>query len=165
MVPHSPYGNGGNSWYTIANYGTMEINTGVTVENAGGYSSTIRNGGEATADRNLTIRGGNLYRRHQHGQRMILFGVLTINGGDFSSTAQYVIMNWNKAEITAGTFQTLDAASAVLFTSAFGSNANYVGELTISGGEFKHASDTQEMIVDHYDGIQQRQRSGNRRQI
>ena len=54
----SPYGNGGNSWYTIANYGTMEINTGVTVENAGGYSSMIRNGGEATADCNLTIRGG-----------------------------------------------------------------------------------------------------------
>ena len=45
---YSPYGNGGNSWYTIANYGTMEINTGVTVENAGGYSSMIRNGGEAT---------------------------------------------------------------------------------------------------------------------
>ena len=67
------------------------------------------------------------------------------------NTAQYVIMNWNKAEITAGTFQTLDAASAVLFTSAYGSDANTVGNLTISGGEFKRASDTQEMIVDHYD--------------
>ena len=146
----SPYGNGGNSWYTIANYGTMEINTGVTVENAGGYSSMIRNGGEATADCNLTIRGGN-FTGGINTVKNDLFGVLTINGGNFSNTAQYVIMNWNKAEITAGTFQTLDTASAVLFTSAFGSNANYVGELTISGGEFKHASDTQEMIVDHYD--------------
>ena len=145
-----PYGNGGNSWYTIANYGTMEINTGVTVENAGGYSSMIRNGGEATADCNLTIRGGN-FTGGINTVKNDLFGVLTINGGNFSNTAQYVIMNWNKAEITAGTFQTLDTASAVLFTSAFGSNANYVGELTISGGEFKHASDTQEMIVDHYD--------------
>ena len=144
------YGNGGNSWYTIANYGTMEINTGVTVENAGGYSSMIRNGGEATADCNLTIRGGN-FTGGINTVKNDLFGVLTINGGNFSNTAQYVIMNWNKAEITAGTFQTLDTASAVLFTSAFGSNANYVGELTISGGEFKHASDTQEMIVDHYD--------------
>ena len=147
---YSPYGNGGNSWYTIANYGTMEINTGVTVENAGGYSSMIRNGGEATADCNLTIRGGN-FTGGINTVKNELFGVLTINGGNFSNTAQYVIMNWNKAEITAGTFQTLDTASAVLFTSAFGSNANYVGELTISGGEFKHASDTQEMIVDHYD--------------
>ena len=146
---YSPYGNGGNSWYTIANYGTMEINTGVTVENAGGYSSMIRNGGEATADCNLTIRGGN-FTGGINTVKNDLFGVLTINGGNFSNTAQYVIMNWNKAEITAGTFQTLDTASAVLFTSAFGSNANYVGELTISGGEFKHASDTQEMIVDHY---------------
>ena len=146
---YSPYGNGGNSWYTIANYGTMEINTGVTVKNAGGYSSMIRNGGEATADCNLTIRGGN-FTGGINTVKNDLFGVLTINGGNFSNTAQYVIMNWNKAEITAGTFQTLDTASAVLFTSAFGSNANYVGDLTISGGEFKHASDTQEMIVDHY---------------
>lgn len=147
---YSPYGNGGNSWYTIANYGTMEINTGVTVENAGGYSSMIRNGGEATADCNLTIRGGN-FTGGINTVKNDYFGVLTINGGNFSNAAQYVIMNWNKAEITAGTFRTLDTASAVLFTSAFGSNANYVGELTISGGEFKHASDTQEMIVDHYD--------------
>lgn len=146
---YSPYGNGGNSWYTIANYGTMEINTGVTVENAGGYSSMIRNGGEATADCNLTIRGGN-FTGGINTVKNDYFGVLTINGGNFSNTAQYVIMNWNKAEITAGTFRTLDTASAVLFTSAFGGNANYVGKLTISGGEFKHASDAQEMIVDHY---------------
>lgn len=147
---YSPYGNGGNSWYTIANYGTMEINTGVTVENAGDYSSMIRNGGEATADCNLTIRGGN-FTGGINTVKNDLFGVLTINGGNFSNTAQYVIMNWNKAEITAGTFQTLDTASAVLFTSAYGGDANTIGKLSISGGEFKHASDTQEMIVDHYD--------------
>ena len=147
---YSPYGNGGNSWYTIANYGTMEINTGVTVKNAGGYSSMIRNGGDVTADCNLTIKGGN-FTGGVNTVKNDSFGVLTINGGNFSNTAQYVIMNWNKAEITAGTFQTLDTVSAVLFTSAYGGDANTVGKLTISGGEFKHASDTQEMIVDHYD--------------
>ena len=147
---YSPYRDGGNSWYTIANYGTMEINTGVTVENAGGYSSMIRNGGDVTADCNLTIEGGN-FAGGVNTVKNDSFGVLTINGGNFSNTAQYVIMNWNKAEITAGTFQTLDTASAVLFTSAYGANDNTVGKLTISGGEFKHASDTQEMIVDHYD--------------
>lgn len=147
---YSPNGNGGNSWYTIANYGTMEINTGVTVENAGGYSSMIRNGGEATADCNLTIEGGN-FAGGINTVKNDSFGVLTINGGNFSNTAQYVIMNWNKAEITAGTFRTLDTASAVLFTSAYGGDADTIGKLSISGGEFKHASDTQEMIVDHYD--------------
>jgi len=147
---YSPYGNGGNSWYTIANYGTMEINTGVTVKNAGGYSSIIRNGGDVTADCNLTIKGGN-FTGGVNTVKNDSFGVLTINGGNFSNTAQYVIMNWNKAEITAGTFQTLDTASAVLFTSAYGGDANTIGKLSISGGEFKHASDTQEMIVDHYD--------------
>ena len=146
---YSPYNDGGNSWYTIANYGTMEINTGVTVENAGGYSSMIRNGGDVTADCNLTIEGGN-FAGGVNTVKNDSFGVLTINGGNFSNTAQYVIMNWNKAEITAGTFQTLDTASAVLFTSAYGADDNTVGKLTISGGEFKHASDTQEMIVDHY---------------
>ena len=147
---YSPYSDGGNSWYTIANYGTMEINTGVTVENAGGYSSMIRNGGDVTADCNLTIEGGN-FAGGVNTVKNDPFGVLTINGGNFSNIAQYVIMNWNKAEITAGTFQTLDTASAVLFTSAYGADDNTVGKLTISGGEFKHASDTQEMIVDHYD--------------
>ena len=147
---YSPYGNGGNSWYTIANYGTMEINTGVTVENAGGYSSMIRNGGDATADCDLTIMGGN-FAGGINTVKNDSFGVLTINGGNFSNTAQYVIMNWNKAEITAGTFQTLDTASAVLFTSSYGADANTIGKLSISGGEFKHASDTQEMIVDRYD--------------
>lgn len=147
---YSPYGNGGNSWYTIANYGTMEINTGVTVKNAGGYSSMIRNGGDVTADCNLTIKGGN-FTGGINTVKNDSFGVLTINGGNFSNTAQYVIMNWNKAEITAGTFRTLDTASAVLFTSAYGGDANTIGKLSISGGEFKHASDTQEMIVDHYD--------------
>ena len=148
---YSPYSGNGNSWYTIANYGTMEINTGVTVENAGGYSSMIRNGSDrVTANCYLTIKGGN-FAGGINTVKNDRFGVLTINGGNFSNTAQYVIMNWNKAEITAGTFQTLDTASAVLFTSAYDSDANTIGKLSISGGEFKHASDTQEMIVDHYD--------------
>ena len=148
---YSSYSGNGNSWYTIANYGTMEINIGVTVENAGGYSSMIRNGSDrVTANCYLTIKGGD-FAGGINTVKNDRFGVLTINGGNFSNAAQYVIMNWNKAEITAGTFQTLDTASAVLFTSAYDSDANTVGNLTISGGEFKRASDTQEMIVDHYD--------------
>ena len=125
-----------------ANGNTVKLLDNVT------ESVTIPNGKTVTLDLNdktLTNKAGEHTIIVENG------ATLTINGGNFSNTAQYVIMNWNKAEITAGTFQTLDTASAVLFTSAYDSDANTVGNLTISGGEFKRASDTQEMIVDHYD--------------
>ena len=43
-------GSNGNSWYAIKNYGTMEINSGVTVEANGGYSSLIANGWQNATD-------------------------------------------------------------------------------------------------------------------
>ena len=150
---YSPYGNGGNSWYTIANYGKMEINAGVTVYNNGGYSSMIRNVGEGLDASTLTINGGTFSGgvntvKNDEG------GVLVVNGGNFSNTAQYVIMNWHKTTINNGTFKTLNTAKAVLFTSNYGGEANAAasaGELTITGGTFKRATDTQKMIVDAYD--------------
>ena len=150
---YSPYGNGGNSWYTIANYGKMEINAGVTVYNNGGYSSMIRNVGEGPDASTLTINGGTFSGgvntvKNDEG------GVLVVNGGNFSNTAQYVIMNWHKTTINNGTFKTLNTAKAVLFTSNYGGEANAAasaGELTITGGTFKRATDTQKMIVDAYD--------------
>ena len=153
---YSPYGNGGNSWYTIANYGKMEINAGVTVYNNGGYSSMIRNVGEGPDASTLTINGGTFSGgvntvKNDEG------GVLVVNGGNFSNTAQYVIMNWHKTTINNGTFKTLNTANtakAVLFTSNYGGEANAAasaGELTITGGTFKRATDTQKMIVDAYD--------------
>lgn len=53
----------GNSWYTLNNQGSMEINNAVTVELAGTFSSLIENGyySGATTDSavaNLTINGG-----------------------------------------------------------------------------------------------------------
>lgn len=150
---YSPYRNGGNSWYTIANYGKMEINAGVTVYNNGGYSSMIRNVGEGPDASTLTINGGTFSGgvntvKNDEG------GVLVVNGGNFSNTAQYVIMNWHKTTINNGTFKTLNTAKAVLFTSNYGGEANAAasaGELTITGGTFKRATDTQKMIVDAYD--------------
>ena len=150
---YSPYTNGGNSFYTIANYGKMEINAGVTVYNNGGYSSMIRNGGEGPDASTLTINGGTFSGgvntvKNDEG------GVLVVNGGNFSNTAQYVIMNWHKTTINNGTFKTLNTAKAVLFTSNYGGEANAAasaGELTITGGTFKRATDTQKMIVDAYD--------------
>ena len=150
---YSPYGNGGNSWYTIANYGKMEINAGVTVYNNGGYSSMIRNVGEGPDASTLTINGG-MFSGGVNTVKNDEGGVLVVNGGNFSNTAQYVIMNWHKTTINNGTFKTLNTAKAVLFTSNYGGEANAAasaGELTITGGTFKRATDTQKMIVDAYD--------------
>lgn len=50
---------GGNSYYTIENYGSMSFGSGASVENAGHFSSMIRNGGKNTAESpaEMTING------------------------------------------------------------------------------------------------------------
>ena len=142
-----PYGNGGNSWYTIANYGTMTIDNGTTVKNAGGYSSNIRNGGQDSTAK-LTINGGT-FDGGVNTVKNDANGVLEIKGGELKNTAQYVIMNWNQATISGGTFETAETAGAVLFSSAYGTDGTACGELTITGGTFKAAGN--ELIDDAYD--------------
>ena len=138
---YSPYSDGGNSWYTIANYGTMEINTGVTVENAGGYSSMIRNGGDVTADCNLTIEGGNFaggVNTVKNDDR----ARLTINGGTFSNYYQAVVQNHNIAEITGGTFTAASDANTEtygIYNCGCGADID-LGTLTVSGGTFTGAT-------------------------
>ena len=144
---------GGNSYYTILNDngGSLTIYDGVTVFNKGHFSSMIRNGGTAGAESKLYINGGtfsggiNTVKNDES-------GYLNISGGDFSNTTQFVVMNWHKAEISGdATFAVNDTAEAVLFTSSYGGAATTKGELTISGGYFKTATDTQDMIRDAYD--------------
>lgn len=50
---------GGNSYYAIENYGSMSFGSGASVENAGHFSSMIRNGGKNTAESpaEMTING------------------------------------------------------------------------------------------------------------
>lgn len=146
---YSPYTNGGNSFYTIANYGKMEINAGVTVYNNGGYSSMIRNGGTGDAIATMTINGGT-FNGGINSVKNDLTGVLTINDGNFSNTSQYVIMNWHQATINNGTFQANGTAEAVLFTSKY-EGATADGELTVNNGTFIRTSDAQKMIRDYYD--------------
>ena len=144
---------GGNSYYTILNDngGSLTIYDGVTVYNKGHFSSMIRNGGTAGTESKLYINGGtfsggiNTVKNDES-------GYLNISGGDFSNTTQFVVMNWHKAEISGdATFAVNDTAEAVLFTSSYGGAATTKGELTISGGYFKTATDTQDMIRDAYD--------------
>lgn len=147
---------GGNSYYTILNDkgATMTINEGVTVSNVGHFSSMIRNGGDenTAAVSTMTINGGtfsggiNTVKNDEN-------GVLTINGGDFSNTSQVVIMNWNKATISDGTFEANASAEAVLFTAKY-LESRAVGELKIEGGMYVCAAN-QKLIVDRYNNDDQ----------
>ena len=143
---------GGNSYYTILNDkgGHMTINEGVTVTNVGHFSSMIRNGGdEKSTEKSTLIITGGTFSGGINTIKNDEFGVLEIKGGSFSNTSQYVVMNWNKADISGGTFEANATAEAVLFTAAYLEN-RAVGELTITGGSFKTASDAQELIDDTY---------------
>ena len=106
----------GNSFYTILsdNGATMTINEGVTVTNVGHFSSMIRNGG--TSASTLIINGGT-FSGGLNAIKNDEAGVLTINGGDFSNTSQFVVMNWHKTTINGGSFKALSSAEAVLFTA------------------------------------------------
>lgn len=141
---------GKNSYYTILNDngGVMTINAGVEVKNIGHFSSMIRNGG--TTASTLTINGGT-FSGGINTVKNDGAGTLTINGGDFSSTTQFVVMNWHKATINGGSFKAQPAAEAVLFTSAYGKDAEVLGELTINNGNFECANKTQSLIQDYYD--------------
>ncbi len=139
----------GNSFYTILsdNGAKMTINEGVTVTNVGHFSSMIRNGG--TSASTLIINGGT-FSGGLNAIKNDEAGVLTINGGDFSNTSQFVVMNWHKTTINGGSFKALSSAEAVLFTAKYAENTA-VGELTIINGTFERSSDTQKMIRDYYD--------------
>ena len=141
---------GGNSFYTILsdNGAKMTINEGVTVTNVGHFSSMIRNGG--TSASTLIINGGT-FSGGLNAIKNDEAGVLTINGGDFSNTSQFVVMNWHKTTINGGSFKALSSADAVLFTAKYAENVA-VGELTIKNGTFERAADRQKMLEVTYKG-------------
>ncbi len=141
----------GNSFYTILsdNGATMTINEGVTVTNVGHFSSMICNGGTSASTSTMIINGGT-FNGGLNAIKNDEAGVLTINGGDFSNTSQFVVMNWHKTTINGGSFKAQSSAEAVLFTAKYAENTA-VGELTIINGTFERSSDTQKMIRDYYD--------------
>lgn len=127
---------GGNSWYTIANQGTLTINSGVTVENKGYFSSNIVTGNytdKSTAvTSKLTINGGT-FKGGVKTVKVDECGVLTINDGTFTNEKYACIMNWNKTEIKGGTFTGL--ASESVWNGRY-TDTTAVGELKIAGGTF-----------------------------
>ena len=102
---------GGNSFYTIQNYGYMVIEEDVKVLNKGSFSSLLENGFhdgnslnlDGSATPTLIINGG-LFDGGLNTIKNDDYGVLTINGGTFTNVAQAALLNWNKATINGGTF-------------------------------------------------------------
>lgn len=152
---YEPYDGNENSWYTIQNDGTMTIKAGTTVTTrlndsgkaVGGYSSLIRNGGNAGTAPTLLINGGH-FNGGINTVKNEADGTLTIKGGDFSNNTQYVIMNWNIADIYDGTFEAQSTASAVLFSSSWDKVG---GTLNFHGGNVKTTSNSQKAIRDYWD--------------
>ena len=145
----TPYDANGNSFYTILNDkgGSLTIKDGVTVTNEGHFSSMICNGNDAVEDTTLTIEGG-LFSGGINTIKNGEFGKLTINGGSFTNATQCVVMNWNEASITGGTFELASGVnSTLLFSVSWSEHA--IGKMTISGGTFKY-TETQGLVQDTY---------------
>lgn len=137
---------GGNSFYTIQNYGTMTIEEGTTVRQGsssegGKYSSLIENGwyngtqNTSKTEAKMIINGGSFIG----GLNTIKnddWGVLTINDGSFTNTAQAAVLNWNVATINGGTFQ----SDEYIVLNGYLEDTMDKGELTITGGSFTGGS-------------------------
>ena len=139
---------GGNSYYTIKNYGTMEINSGVTVENKGKYSSLLANGwyqygadNEPSTDGNpiakLTINGG-VFTGGLNTVKNDDAGEMTINGGTITGFAQSCVQNNNVLIITGGNIvgEENNSDAAIVSRAVTGSTVNK-GITKITGGTVK----------------------------
>lgn len=139
---------GGNSYYTIKNYGTMEINSSVTVENKGKYSSLLANGwysygadNEPSTDGNpvakLTINGG-VFTGGLNTVKNDDAGEMIINGGTITGFAQSCVQNNNVLTITGGNIVGEDNNSdATIVSRAVTGSAVNKGITKITGGTIK----------------------------
>ena len=139
---------GDNSYYTIKNYGTMEINSGVTVENNGKFSSLLANGwysygadnepstnGDPVAK--LTINGG-VFTGGLNTVKNDDAGEMTINGGTITGFAQSCVQNNNVLIITGGNVvgEENNSDAAIVSRAVTGSAVNK-GITKITGGTVK----------------------------
>ena len=150
----APNVNGGNSYYTLKNFGTMTINAGVTVQQdgtanggtSGKYSSLIANGWQNanTAGQPnkepavpeggavLTINCGS-FKGGLNTIKNDDDAVLTINGGTFTNYTQAAFQNHGTAAVNGGTF----TADSLYSIDNCGCDATHdPGKLTITNGTF-----------------------------
>ena len=147
--------NGGNSYYTIKNFGTITVNPGVTVQQdgtanggtTGKYSSLFANGwydittaGQPekepahSSDAVLVINGGT-FKGGLNTVKNDDAGKLTINDGTFTNIAQHAVFNVNEATIKGGNY-TMSGDNSVLYNRKY-DDANDKGKMTIENGVFK----------------------------
>ena len=135
-------GPNGNSWYVIDNNkGMLTICAGATVSSSSAWSSMIRNVGGADRNATLLIEGG-AFNGGLNTVKNDDYGMLTIQGGEFTNTAQHVIMNWSTAVIEGGTFTPSDEASSAVWSGTWylPEDAGFVqGKTVIKGGTFNGA--------------------------
>ena len=153
------YSANGNSWYTVKNYGYMQINGAAVTTNTsgtfeigdvsyptGGYSSLIANGYQNADDYNRN-HGSVITTVGQEATLEISSGdfsggintvkndehsVLSISGGKFENTTQHTVLNYGGAKISGGVFNA-PTASAAVWTEYYDDNTP--GTLTVTGGD------------------------------
>lgn len=173
--------NGGNSYYTVLNHGSMTVKSNVTVNNKGHYSSLFENGYfDYTKTQDgieapfLIIDGG----KFDGGLNTIKNddnATLTINDGTFINYTQAALQNHHIATINGGTFTATDA-NAVLncgvcsevnsghdnhaitinngtFTGAINRT---VGTISISGGTY--SVDVSDFCAEGYYSVKDREK-------
>ncbi len=141
---NSAESSGGNSFYTLQNYGTMTVFEGVSVsqgpDEKGQFSSLVENGyyngAGKTNTPKMVIEGGtfigglNTIKNDDRGE-------LEINGGIFMNYAQAMVQNHNVAKITEGTFTAAESGKITYAVDNCGCAAEMdKGTLTITGGKF-----------------------------
>lgn len=150
------YSANGNSWYTVKNYGYMQINGAAVTTNTsgtvvigsvpyptGGYSSLIANGYQNADDYNrnhgsavgqkatLEISSGD-FSGGINTVKNDEHSVLSISGGKFENTTQHTVLNYGATEVSGGVFNA-PTASAAIWTEYY--DVNTPGTLTVTGGD------------------------------
>lgn len=143
--------NGGNSFYTVLNHGTMTINDGVTIFQKGHYSSLLENGYQNATSGNqgtgyvngvnaecpsLTINGGlltgglNTVKNDDNGK-------IAIKNGTFTNYTQSAFQNHHIATINGGTFDGANVCAVLNCGACSSADATHdKHETTITGGFF-----------------------------
>ena len=112
-----------NTFYTIQNLGTLDINNGAVVKNNGDMSSVIVNGQSSTAAGTMNVYGGKIiggkYVKNE-------YGTMTISGGEFTDGCSAAIASYGTLKITGGNFDNGTRGSLYILG----------GSLEITGGSF-----------------------------
>jgi hypothetical protein len=118
------------TYYTIANEGTMTIQSGTVTNKAGdpqpdpwSGSSLICNGAKQNAI--LNIEGGVIEQNNFIAVKNDECGTLNISGGTINSSNSQSVQNWCEATITGGTL------NGIVSTWGYYSNKSFVGHTVI----------------------------------